>query len=50
MTQTHSPQQRVDAWLGSLESALATGDVAAAADLFAPESYWRDLVSFTWKC
>ena len=49
MTQTHSPQQRVDAWLGSFSAALATGDVAAAADLFAPESYWRDLVSFTWN-
>jgi putative flavoprotein involved in K+ transport len=23
--------------------------VAAAADLFAPECYWRDLVSFTWN-
>ena len=44
-----SPQQRVDAWLASFESALKARDVQAAAALFATESYWRDLVSFTWN-
>ncbi len=44
-----SPQQRVDAWLASFESALKARDVEAAAALFATESYWRDLVSFTWN-
>ncbi|HKX38287.1 MAG TPA: NAD(P)/FAD-dependent oxidoreductase [Burkholderiales bacterium] len=29
--------------------ALARGDLAGAASLFAPESYWRDLVAFTWN-
>jgi putative flavoprotein involved in K+ transport len=39
----------VDAWLASFESALAEGDTAAAADLFTEDSFWRDLVSFTWN-
>jgi len=36
-------------WLGRFERALADGDAAAAAELFAPESFWRDLVAFTWN-
>ena len=44
-----SPQARVDAWLSTFESALKARDVEAAAGLFATESYWRDLVSFTWN-
>jgi len=39
----------VDQWLGSFEEALASGDGAAAAALFADESFWRDLVAFTWN-
>ncbi|MEU3765945.1 NAD(P)/FAD-dependent oxidoreductase [Amycolatopsis keratiniphila] len=45
---TNSPQARVDAWLSRFESALAARDVEAAAALFAVDSYWRDLVAFTW--
>ena len=44
-----SPQARVDAWLANFESALKGRDIEAAAGLFATESYWRDLVSFTWN-
>jgi len=44
-----TPQARVDAWLARFEAALASGDVAAAAALFATDSYWRDLVAFTWN-
>jgi len=40
---------RVTGWLGELESALAAHDVAAAAGLFATESYWRDLIAFSWN-
>ena len=43
------PQERVDAWLAKFEAALAARDVAAAADLFEPGGFWRDLVSFTWN-
>src|SRR5215212_9594625 len=36
-------------WLSRFESALTEGDSAAAAELFADESFWRDLVAFTWN-
>ncbi|HEY1714173.1 MAG TPA: NAD(P)/FAD-dependent oxidoreductase [Solirubrobacteraceae bacterium] len=39
----------VEHWLERFDSALQAGDAAAAADLFAAESYWRDLVAFTWN-
>jgi putative flavoprotein involved in K+ transport len=45
---TDTPQARVDDWLNRFETALAARDVEAAAALFAVDSYWRDLVSFTW--
>jgi putative flavoprotein involved in K+ transport len=51
MTQTLevSARKRVDDWLASFEAALRDRDVAAAADLFAVDSFWRDLVAFTWN-
>jgi putative flavoprotein involved in K+ transport len=36
-------------WLHDFDAALGSGDVDAAATMFAAESYWRDLVSFTWN-
>jgi putative flavoprotein involved in K+ transport len=36
-------------WLERFEQALATGDAAAAAEMFGEDSYWRDLVAFTWN-
>jgi len=48
--QTQSaPTQRVVDWLAKLEAALTGGDVAAAVALFATESYWRDLIAFSWN-
>jgi putative flavoprotein involved in K+ transport len=44
-----SANRTVKNWLSSFEKALASGDPAAAARLFAEESYWRDLVTFTWN-
>ncbi len=44
-----APQERATAWLQAFESALRARDVTAAADMFATESYWRDLVSFSWN-
>ena len=35
-------------WLESFAQALSQGDLRAAADLFVPECYWRDLVAFAW--
>jgi len=46
---TSPARARVQDWLTRFESALTAGDVDAAAALFAPESYWRDLVSFSWN-
>ncbi|MCC3314907.1 NAD(P)/FAD-dependent oxidoreductase [Nocardia africana] len=43
------PQQRVETWLREFESALAARDIEAAAGLFALDSFWRDLVAFTWN-
>src|SRR3954462_9647388 len=34
-------------WLESFSAALARADAAAAAELFEPDGYWRDLVAFT---
>ncbi|WP_179466304.1 flavin-containing monooxygenase [Mycolicibacterium vinylchloridicum] len=44
-----TPQQRVDAWLAGFEAALAARDIDAATATFATDSFWRDLVSFTWN-
>ena len=44
-----TPTQRAQAWLGRFEAALNSGDADAVAALFEADSYWRDLVSFTWN-
>lgn len=36
-------------WVGRFQEALSARDVEAASALFATESYWRDIVSFTWN-
>ena len=43
------PATAVDQWLASFDEALTAGDAAGAAALFRDDSYWRDLVSFTWN-
>ena len=44
-----SAQERADAWLSEFETALATRDIARVTGMFAVDSFWRDLVSFTWN-
>jgi putative flavoprotein involved in K+ transport len=39
----------VDDWLAQFGAALSAGDAARAAALFAADSYWRDLIAFTWN-
>lgn len=46
---TLSPQERVDAWLAEFEAALAARDIDRVLDKFATDSFWRDLVAFTWN-
>ncbi|OAN32678.1 FAD-dependent oxidoreductase [Mycolicibacterium iranicum] len=44
-----TPQQRIDAWLADFEAALAVRDIERVVGMFAVDSFWRDLVSFTWN-
>ena len=44
-----TPTESASGWLSRFGAALEGGDVDAAAAMFAEESYWRDLVSFTWN-
>jgi putative flavoprotein involved in K+ transport len=43
------PATQVQQWLSRFDEALTQGDAAAAANLFAATSFWRDLVAFTWN-
>jgi putative flavoprotein involved in K+ transport len=45
----HNTDSTVTKVLGALDDALTKGDVDTAASLFAADSYWRDLVAFTWN-
>ncbi len=38
-----------EAWLGDFGAALASGEVARIAALFADECHWRDILAFTWN-
>ncbi|MEV0945014.1 NAD(P)-binding domain-containing protein [Rhodococcus sp. NPDC049939] len=44
-----TPRERVDLWLASFESALSDRDIDRVAAMFAVDSFWRDLVAFTWN-
>jgi putative flavoprotein involved in K+ transport len=44
-----APTARMTAFLGKFEAALAAADIDAAVAMFAADSYWRDLVAFTWN-
>ncbi len=44
-----TPESRLDTVLARLNDALENGDADAAAALFQADSYWRDLVAFTWN-
>ncbi|WP_285033359.1 NAD(P)/FAD-dependent oxidoreductase [Mycolicibacterium sp. lyk4-40-TYG-92] len=44
-----SPQQRVETWLANFEAALAAQDIDGVIGMFAVDSFWRDLVAFTWN-
>jgi len=46
---THTPSQRASSWLSDFETALSTGDIHAVTSAFTEDSFWRDLVAFTWN-
>src|ERR1700761_7964965 len=45
----NAPTHQVSEWLSQFAAALDSEDPAVAAEMFHDESYWRDLVSFTWN-
>jgi putative flavoprotein involved in K+ transport len=50
MTQVEStPSAVATAWFQRFDTALQRRDIGAALALFGDDSYWRDLVSFTWN-
>jgi putative flavoprotein involved in K+ transport len=44
-----TPTAQVSSWLADFGSAVSRGDFGRATSMFGDESYWRDLVSFTWN-
>jgi putative flavoprotein involved in K+ transport len=46
---TSTPTLTLTRWLEDFGRALEAGDVQAAAQLFATDSFWRDLVAFSWN-
>ncbi len=40
---------QVSRWLEAFGAALARNDIRAAANFFGEDSYWRDLLAFTWN-
>ena len=43
------PTQAASAWFADFQSALERQDIVATMVLFGADSYWRDLVAFTWN-
>lgn len=44
-----TPTEQISEWLSKFDAALERADLAALVEMFVEESYWRDLVSFTWN-
>jgi putative flavoprotein involved in K+ transport len=44
-----TPSQRATRWLADFGAALAAGQAQQAAAMFDADSYWRDLIAFTWN-
>ena len=45
---TRQTRSSAEHWLAAFESALATKDAAHIGALFHQDSYWRDVLAFTW--
>jgi len=46
---TRTPTEIATRWLSDFEAALSAQDYAALTGLFAEDSFWRDLIAFTWN-
>ena len=49
VTQPDEATATVTTWLGQFGEALTANDPAGAAALFTEDSFWRDLIAFTWN-
>jgi putative flavoprotein involved in K+ transport len=49
VTDLSHPTQAASDWLADFTSSLERKDIDAAVALFDEDSYWRDLVAFTWN-
>src|SRR5580658_1765403 len=45
----NTPTHQLSEWLAVLGAELDRGDAEGATELFGADSFWRDLVSFTWN-
>lgn len=46
---TRGPREITQDWVDRFHQALTSGDPASTAELFEPDGFWRDFVSFTWN-
>ena len=44
-----TPTATISSWLADFGTAVSGGDFGRATSMFGDDSYWRDLVSFTWN-
>jgi len=44
-----TPTAQVSSWLADFGAAVSGGDFGRATSMFGDDSYWRDLVSFSWN-
>lgn len=44
-----TPTAQIQQWLSDFGAAVSRGEFGRATSMFGDESYWRDLVSFTWN-
>jgi putative flavoprotein involved in K+ transport len=44
-----NPTQQLSQWLQTFDAALQRGDVDAVMAMFDDDSYWRDMLTFTWN-
>jgi putative flavoprotein involved in K+ transport len=48
-TASNTPTLTLSGWIEDFGQALESGDIQTATRLFAADSYWRDLVAFSWN-
>ncbi len=49
LTEITVPDEQVATWLSKFDRACSCHDIEAATELFVADSFWRDIVAFTWN-